>query len=566
MASFDPNYNGYLLGPPPRYIRNSVPGSGAGGSVYGVNPNARNILGVTTGSINNYFNIVPDFSRLRPNSIGNYSIPVPDLGINPDPYTIGAYTDIFGQNLPPAGRGAIGGIPGFGYNYYGASANASDVFLGTSNLIGSLLPPGAPSSGSALGQGVPFYDQYFSQNNGLPFYPNPPQQLNPIQQYFYGVNQDNSQYNPYGNSYQNSYQGLSYPQFGSQGLSSGGLSGPSSNGLPAWFQMGIQALMQAMGGNGTQTILGFPGFPNQQGGGCPCYGLPPQLPPWFNPPYQSCFFPPYYLSPGVPLQPLDDEGTQVRNVLSSNPNVLMPDVIPTNTPDGAAQYLKDFVAMSESDRQKIRDQFANATRVDQSILDRAGITAEGGRYNQGVVTNPFNFANFITDTNPGDKYKSGIVVTNGNGNGKVKGTKGDDILFGTKDRNNIIDAGAGGKDTVYGGNQNDLINIGEGGTVYTGPGDDLVFFDFTKATNPTNPQTTIFGNGGTDKVILTVPGNPNDDADLPRFTRLSDGTTEINFKGKRVVVSNVEQIIVTDTSGNIGSIYDVTNADPARTD
>ena len=70
-----------------------------------------------------------------------------------------------------------------------------------------------------------------------------------------------------------------------------------------------------------------------------------------------------------------------------------------------------------------------------------------------------------------------MVVTDGNGNGKVRGTSRADIIFGTASRSNIID-GRGGKDQIVGGEKNDLIEVSNGDLVDAQGDNDLLFFDF----------------------------------------------------------------------------------------
>ncbi|MDX2084356.1 MAG: hypothetical protein SFZ03_03090 [Candidatus Melainabacteria bacterium] len=233
-----------------------------------------------------------------------------------------------------------------------------------------------------------------------------------------------------------------------------------------------------------------------------------------------------------------------------------PDVVPTGVPGGLTSFLSQFPSLDSSAQGVLNTALANPTTVNDAILSTAGISDTGGLFEQGVVTNPFVNETFLSDTNPFDRLRSGLLVTDGNGNGKAKGTQVSDIIFGTNNRANIID-GRGGQDTLVGGQSADLIQIRPGDTVASLSGDDVLFFDFTPVVgNPFLFNTRIDAGSGMDTLIIPVTGDPTQTADLPRFSRNQQGQITLTYQGRSVVTQNVDRFIITDTAGNIGSIFE----------
>lgn len=318
-------------------------------------------------------------------------------------------------------------------------------------------------------------------------------------------------------------------------------------------------------------------FPGNNGN---VYYPPPSIQPPYNyGPYQPYNYP--YFNPGwgicnpgmgipypVPRpnpqpypQPQPTSALQLAAAIRSSATQL-PGFIPKSVQGGVNRFLSTFNQLSESDRVEIRQEWVNPTVVDEAVLNTTGITSTGGLYKQGKVTNPFLQAGFLTDTNPFETYDSGIVVTNGNENGKVKGTTEADLLLGTVDRNNIFD-GRGGEDTVIGSTKNDLVNVYHGDQVMTDAGDDLMFYDFTRQPYEATRVTAVNGGSGNDTMVLTVDGNPSLESDSPRFRQLGEGVISVTINGIQLIAQNIEKFIVTDTSGNIGGTYKVTTTPSA---
>lgn len=266
-----------------------------------------------------------------------------------------------------------------------------------------------------------------------------------------------------------------------------------------------------------------------------------------------------YYWPGMPTgQPTVPPTIGTMSVVNAvrNSTTALPDILPGQSPQQTLQLIQAFNQLPEYLRVLIRQNLANPTTVNETILNQTGITSTGGAFNQGTVTNPFNNANFLTDTNPFQRFGTGMTVTNGNGNGKVKGTPMHDILMGTQDRNNIID-GRGGEDDILGSSRNDLVNLYQGDRASTGAGDDLMFFDFTGTGGNAFSQTIVDGGQGNDTMVLTVGGNPTQAASTPTFTRLANGFISVTLNGMQFLAANMEKFIVVDQAGNIGGTYQV---------
>lgn len=297
--------------------------------------------------------------------------------------------------------------------------------------------------------------------------------------------------------------------------------------------------------------------------------IQPPTGPYFN---NYPHFAPYHGSHVVPTQvpyPWQNTGYnyssynqtsvgRIVNLIRSLPRRL-PDFIPySGRPSSIIPKIQRYTYLPESYRVQLREDYANPTSVDMDILNSAGIDGNGGTYGQGQVNNPFIYEDFLTDTNPFAQTGKGMVVTNGNDNGKVKGTPVSDMIIGTEDRNNIID-GRGGQDDVVGSSKNDLVNVHHGDRVYTNGGNDLMFFDFT-ADEVDRRITSIDGGESEDDqdiLVLTVDGDASVDENQPAFRQLGNGVTSILSNGIEVLSKNIERYIVVDQNGQIGGIYDV---------
>lgn len=245
---------------------------------------------------------------------------------------------------------------------------------------------------------------------------------------------------------------------------------------------------------------------------------------------------------------------QLFTAIRNNPFKL-PDIIPAKSLTETASFIGRFNKLSESQKVDVRRRLANPTQVDEAILNASGIDENGGAYDQGKVNNPFLYNNFLTDTNPYSQYKRGLVVTNGNENGKVKGTPVSDLLIGTVGRNNIMD-GQGGQDTLFGSILKDLANVRPGDRVSLNAGEDLAFYDFTVSHAKQTRTTIIDGAADNDILVLRVGGNPTLESNIPKFTMMTDGSISVALNGVQVITRNIERFIVVDTDGNIGSTFD----------
>lgn len=317
---------------------------------------------------------------------------------------------------------------------------------------------------------------------------------------------------------------------------------------------------------GTNNFIGMtiPYQPTPLGFG---HGLFPIQPP-FQHPYPS--FGSYYPRPPIPypcpypFPPATPAPWQPRNTVELAQTLRLntfhlPDFLPTNSISEAYNFIREFNGLSESERVDIRKELANPTAVDTNILNKTGITSTGGAYKQGVANNPFQFESFLTDSNPFARTNSGLIVTNGNGNGKVEGTPERDIILGTSGRNNIID-GRGGEDDVIGSTQKDLVAVHQGDRVFTDAQDDLMFYDFTIPPAYTaNRMTVVDGGDGNDTMVLTVNGNPTLESNLPQFRKLPDGQISVLLGGVQILTSGLEKFIIVDRKGNIGSVYKATS-------
>jgi hypothetical protein len=230
-----------------------------------------------------------------------------------------------------------------------------------------------------------------------------------------------------------------------------------------------------------------------------------------------------------------------------------PDYVPIDVPGGPTAMLSLFANAKGEQLTKGKATLKNNTKVDEAQLNAASIKETGGKYNQGTAANPFDKDTFLTDSNPYEKFESGILVTNGNGNGAVKGTQAQDILLGADGKANVID-GKGGGDVILGGDKNDLINIHAGDQVNAGKGDDVLMFDFSK--EDFGDTTLISGGEGKNKLVLTVDGDPSKPENQPEFTRLPDGSINVSLNGKNLIVERVDQFLITDKEGNIGAVMD----------
>jgi len=275
--------------------------------------------------------------------------------------------------------------------------------------------------------------------------------------------------------------------------------------------------------------------------------------PWLN---QGYFQQPWQQGGGGYNQPATWTSDDAYQAIRQN-TFELPDVIPTNVSGGLPAFIDRFNAETEGKRIDWRQKWVNATTVNETILNATGITNTGGTYNKGLVTNPFSQTGFLTDTNPYETFHSGLVVTNGNDNGKMKGTPVRDLLLGTVARNNIID-GRGGQDDIYGSTKNDMVSVYAGDNVFVGSGDDLLFFDFSKSASSTTRPTEIVAGDGQDVMVLTVDANPTLDSGSPKFQKLANGQTSVSYNGIQVMTEGVERFIIADKQGNVGSVYETT--------
>lgn len=321
-------------------------------------------------------------------------------------------------------------------------------------------------------------------------------------------------------------------------------------------------------------------YPSTQGG--VYYPPPPIQPPFWNNPFMSQRYPhfsPYFGSGVVPSQipypaspfggcfpqpypqpqPQPQGTTSDLVALVRSSLVELPGFIPRSIQGGILNFFRSFNLMPEGARVQIRQTLNNPTTADANILNSTGITNTGGKYNQGVVNNPFLQAGFLTDTNPYAQYQSGMVVTNGNGNGKVLGTTERDILIGAQARSNIVN-GRGGEDDIVTGATQDMINVSQGDRVSADAGDDLTFFDFSTPNVNTLRQTVVDGGDGNDTMVLTIGGNPSQTADSPTFTRLANGLLSVSLNGIQLLTQSIERFIVVDKQGNIGGVYQPTQS------
>lgn len=257
-------------------------------------------------------------------------------------------------------------------------------------------------------------------------------------------------------------------------------------------------------------------------------------------------------SPQSTLPSLGNLVNTIRN--SAN---LLPGTIPFSGAIGdVLNFIGRFGQSPESLRVNLRQTLGNPTVADDNLLNTTGVDANGGKYNQGKVNTPFNNENFLRDTNPFARFGTGLVVTNGNENGKVRGTPSADILIG-RQGNNIID-GRGGQDNIVGSTSRDLVNVRQGDWVSLDAGDDFALFDINPDTYTASRTTVIEAGGGNDIVTLAINGDPSQVA--PTFRNLANGLLSVTMNGVQLITKAVERFYVTDKEGNIGGIYDVNNA------
>lgn len=308
-------------------------------------------------------------------------------------------------------------------------------------------------------------------------------------------------------------------------------------------------------------------YPGATGGGF-YYPIPPIQAPYTLGPFGATNYPhfaPYFGSNVVPSQipypanassPSNNStpGTpELAEAIRTNTSQL-PGVLPSASISEAFQMIAHFNVLPEGERVHLRQTLSNPTQVNTAILNSTGITSTGGKYAQGKVTNPFVQSGFLSDTNPFARFNSGMVVTDGNGNGKVLGTTERDILLGTQNRNTIVD-GRGGEDDILTSSAKDLINVHQGDRVFTDAGDDLAFLDLRQPDLQATRQTVVDGGDGEDTMVLTMSGDPSKATDGPVFRKLWNGMLSVSLNGIQLLTRNVERFIVVDAQGNIGSIY-----------
>ncbi len=449
---------------------NSFGGSvGRQPSVFGRNPEPRDIINVTRGQIGGILSSnapinfdIPLFQG------GNLFHPIPDLGINPSPDRIIASTTFFQNSLQTEGQSGTGSL-------FSSHPTADGILLDTTSYGNAII-----GRNSVFNQPIAWQQV----NNGsvpvlVPFNPDNPVNSNP----------------PI----------VGFPNNGFNFGFGGGFSFPGMN----------------FGGNPYNYFRPVPVFP---------------------------------LPVSMPLAPFVDQLALMKHLLSFD-NVQYPDNVPTNVPGGILNFLFNFPQLSVSRQNELREALANPTTVDEDILAETGITSTGGKYDQGTVRNPFAVNGFLSDTNPFAIFNSGLVTTSGNGNGKIKGTPVQDVIFGTAGRSNIVD-GRGGLDKIITADEADLINVHQGDQVASNGGDDILFFNFDNSANPFSYNTTINGGDGTDTVVVTVDGDPANEDDIPAFRKLG-AYTEVSMNGKKLYTTNVERIIIADRDGNIGSVFQV---------
>ncbi|MBX2860408.1 MAG: hypothetical protein KTR14_04190 [Vampirovibrio sp.] len=235
-----------------------------------------------------------------------------------------------------------------------------------------------------------------------------------------------------------------------------------------------------------------------------------------------------------------------------------PDLLPGNLPGDPSSLLWQFANASAETQETFRTAYANPTVVDDAILADTGITSTGGIFDQGTVTNPFLQAGFLTDTNPLAKFNSGMLVTNGNGNGNVLGTLTQDTIFGQADDSNIIN-GQGGLDSIIGGDDADLVNVAQGDKLDARDGDDVMFFNFDATANPFNFQSMVNGGAGTDTMVIAIDADPTVTENLPTFQNIGNGMMRVTLNEKVLYTAAVERYLITDQDGNIGSILEPTS-------
>ncbi len=492
---------------------------GRNSNVFGKHPTSKDILQITRRQINGAlggFNsidaTIPIFQG------GNFALPVPDLGLNPSPFQITASSTFFANQIHPAVSQDSGSLFSSNPTAEGILFDVtshSNALIGRQSIFNRPISLQSVNTGSGVQTYVPFNaDNPVNTNapiHGIPSLTgNPFDFFNPSSLNFYpGVFSNNAQPVP---------QPFFYPQQYPFGQSPSYSSYP--NNLP---------------------------FPNHS-------PFPNSLPfPHQNQNYQ--YAPPSPPAHSVNMGSFQDRYELVQRLIGENGSVT-PDFVPRNIPGGVTDFLFRFPFLSSDRQDALKETFSNPTVADEDILAETGITSEGGAYEQGVVSNPFSFDGFLTDTNPFDTYNKGLVVTNGNGNGKVKGTEAQDWIFGNPTRSNIIDA-QGGFDRIQGGTQADLINVAQGDNITALAGDDILFYNFDEMmSNPFVLNTQINAGSGSDTVVLTVDADLSDESNLPSFTDLGNGTLRVSLNGKHLYVSQTERFIVADLAGDIGAIFD----------
>ncbi len=476
---------------------------GRGGSVFGAHPNSKDILKITRSQIGGVLTGFTSIDATIPIfQGGNFALPVPDLGINPSPFDITASSTFFANQIRPAVSQGSGSL----FSSHPTSAGIlfdvtshGNALIGRQSIFNRPISLQPVNTGSNVQTYVPFNPDN-PVNNNAPIYGIPSLTHNPYD-FFNGSSLDF-----YPGVFSNNAQPVPHPFFYPQKYPFGQFPSYSTypNNLP---------------------------FPAQH----PHFGFPP--------------------AQSVNMGSFQDRYELVQRLVAENGSTA-PDFVPRNVPGGVTDFLFRFPFLSDERQDALRETFANPTLVDEDILAETGISSEGGAYDQGVVTNPYVFDGFLTDTNPASSFNQGLVVTNGNGNGKVKGTETQDWIFGNQSRANIID-GQGGYDRIQGGMRADLINVAQGDNVSALAGEDILFFDFDPETsNPFVLNTRIDAGSGLDTVVLTVDKDLSDEANVPSFTQMGDGTLRVSLNGKHLYVSNAERFIVADKAGDIGAIFE----------
>lgn len=242
-------------------------------------------------------------------------------------------------------------------------------------------------------------------------------------------------------------------------------------------------------------------------------------------------------------------------LLYTQNGVALPANVPLNVTGGVAGLLNLFATATGNAKTQLQTALTNTTTVDTAILNASGISATGGKFGKGVASNPFAKTDFLTDSQPFNRFNSGLWVTGGNGNGRVKGTVTQDVIEGRASASNIID-GQGGSDILVGGSQADLVQLRQGDKAQTLAGDDVVFMDLRAASNP-NPlpvATSVDTGGGNDTLVITVDGDLTNPATYPPVKKGPGDWLQMTVGNRPFFFRATEKVLLTDADGNVGKV------------